>query len=222
MNKSCSQDGSALIYILIGIALIGTLTATMLNGSKQNAASQKSFQLAHKMEADIKFIEAAIQECIINYPAGDPTVNSSSTTDAGYITPYPVNTNSDHFVGSTLGKTTLSLVTNIRCPGDPGVDNNHAPIFDPAKGLFMPPSSSNITTWAYSNMAGTYLGESVDGVFITTIATKTDLYIQDAMKKVENKYPACKVDFIEGDGTNGCANNGFCLRYWIVRNSACQ
>jgi hypothetical protein len=221
MNNSSFQKGSALIYILIGIALIGTLTATMLNGSNQSAASQKSFQLAHKLEADIKFIEAAIQECIINYPDGDPTVNSGPITDAGYIAPYPLHTDSDHFIGSTLGKTTISLVSKIRCPGDPGLDNNHAPIFDPAKGMFFPKPASNMGDWGYFNMAGLVQGENVDGVYIQIPTAKSDMYIRDAMMKLENKYPDCKLDYIVGDGTNGCVNDRYCIRYWLVRNSPC-
>lgn len=216
-----NKKGSALVYILVAIALIGTLTVTMLNGASQSARSQKAFQLAAALEGQIKLYESTIQECIINYPSGDSSINGSGITDAGYIAPYPLAPNSTHFTGSTLGPAASNTASDVRCPGDPGIDNNHSPLFGPTIGHFAPPPPSKLSNWLYYNLAGTVTGDNVDGVYLQTSSTTSDAYIQDAMQKIASKYSNCKIDYIVGNGSNGCQNGGYCLRYWLVRNSAC-
>ncbi|HCK32154.1 MAG TPA: hypothetical protein DHW10_01290, partial [Rhodospirillaceae bacterium] len=119
-NKRIAETGSALVYILIAIALMAALTATFVNSDSQQSRSQNSFKLAQDVKSQIQTIKAAIEGCTLLYPGGDITVNDGSTTDAGFHNPFPVNPSSAHFTGSTLGAESDNAVSGLRCPGNPG------------------------------------------------------------------------------------------------------
>jgi len=213
------QRGGALIYILIAIAIIGTLTATLIEPVSQQAQAQKAFKLAQQIEGQITLIRSAIQECIINYPAGDPTINASTTTDSGYTPPFPIRPNSAHYTGSTLGAEVDNQANGIRCPGNPGVDQNHTPMFGPLAGRYFPVrADNNIGSWYYSNGSGVVHGAAFNGVFIQTGSTGNDQYIIDAFTKLAAKYNDCELDYLVGSGTNGCGS-GHCIRYWFSRTA---
>lgn len=220
ISRHHSQKGGALLYILIAIALLAALTASLTGGSSSLGTSQNAAKLKMELKGQIAYIRNAIQECVTNYPAGDPTVNVASTTDAGYIAPYPVTPNSTHFTGSTLGVAADKFVEYLRCPGNPGVDNNHTPLFGDVSGKTAPvhPLGSD---WNYVNKDFTFLGETTHGVYIRFDTAKTDGFIKKALQEIVSEYGECEGDYIEGNGTNGCGNNLLCLRIWLVRSDGC-
>lgn len=213
-NTNVAQAGGALVYILVAIAVIGALTATLIEPSGQQARSQKGFQLAQQIDAQIQFIKSAIQECVINYPAGDPTI-----TEPGYHAPYPLEPTSSHFTGSTLGPAPHFLVEYVRCPGNPGVDNNHTPIFGPTTGRNYPKPLIANHRWHWFNGTGTSNGRVYDGIFMNLSPFQTrDAYVTDAFERLDAKYSDCELEYIpNGDGTNGCLNGRNCLIYWFKR-----
>lgn len=216
------QRGAALLYIFIAIGLMAVLTASLINTSSSTSQAQQAQRLAATIESQITYIRSAILECVQTYPAGDPTVNSVSTTDLGYTHPYPLTPNSTHFTGSTLGPAASNAAGEIRCPGNPGTDNNHTPIFKGVNGRFAPNPPDVIETgWNYNNSTLTLDGRVYDGVSFYIKTSKTDAYVKDAFQIVDAKFNSCEVDYIVGDGTNGCTNNYVCLVYWLKRNTPC-
>lgn len=222
INFDGRESGAALLYIFMAIGLMAILTASMVNTSATSSRPQQAQRLAATLESQITYIRSAILECVQSYPAGDPTVNSSSTTDPGYNNPYPVRPESAHFTGSTLGRATNNSIDELRCPGNPGIDNNHTPLFKGVGGRFSPILPEVLSDmWRYTNVNATYLGKNLDGVSIGFITNKTDAYIKDAMQTLANKYDSCEAEYVVGDGTNGCATGDFCFVYWLKRNSGC-
>jgi type II secretory pathway pseudopilin PulG len=223
MMKELYQNiyGGALVYILIAVALLAALTASFIEPASQQSRAQNSFKLATEINSQAQFIRSAVQDCIILHPTGDSTVNGSSTTDPGYHSPYPVKPSSSHFTGSTLGAAANDNAEHLRCPGNPGGSNDHTPIFGGSSGRFLSPAPSLFNDWTYYNGSGTVLGESVDGVFIRISSDKSDPFITEALQKVESQFSNCEADYIDGDGSNGCANGEQCFRIWFKRDSAC-
>jgi type II secretory pathway pseudopilin PulG len=217
--NNASQHGGALVYILMAIAMIGVLTGTLLQSGGQGARAKKSIELAQQLDAQIQFIKAALQECAIMHPSGDPTINDGSVTDNGYIAPYPVEPASSHFSGSTDGAAADNRVFRLKCPGNPGIDNNHSPIFGPTTGRFFPPTVLLNHNWFYSNRDGTSNGRNVHGVNIRISPFSTlDPYVKDALERLDAKYNDCELEYIpNGDSTNGCTAGRDCLIYWIAR-----
>jgi type II secretory pathway pseudopilin PulG len=216
------QSGAALLYIFMAIALMAILTASLINTSSTSSRPQQAQRLAATLESQITYIRSAILECVQSYPAGDPTINSGSTTDTGYNNPYPVRPESNHFNGSTLGQASDNNVNELRCPGNPGIDNNHTPLFKGVGGRFAPVLPDTLgDKWGYSNITFTLNGKLLDGVFIGFSTDKTDAYIKDAMQIVASNYDSCQAEYIVGNGSNGCLSGRVCLYYWLKRNSGC-
>ncbi len=65
-----TQRGSALIYILIAIALLAALTMSFVEPSGQQSRSQNAYKLAQELRAQVETYRRAIQDCIITYPPG--------------------------------------------------------------------------------------------------------------------------------------------------------
>lgn len=205
-----TQRGSALIYILVAIALLGALTMSFVEPSGQQSRSQNSFKLATQLKSQADAYKAAIEDCVLTYPAGD---TSNATKYAGYNEPYPLTTNST-YLPSGLRDATYSA-KSIRCPGNPGNSNNHVSIFGGSSGLFAPPPPPLMQNWTYFNTA--------DGVFIVTGTNKTDQYLIDAMNKTAAMYNSCEAQSVAGPGgpSSLCLSGYSCLFVWVKRNTAC-
>lgn len=219
-KNDASNAGGALVYILIAIALLAALTVSFIEPSNQQSRSQNAFQIAATLKGQVNAIRAAIQDCILLYPSGDGTINSGSTTDTGYHAPFPVNPSSAHFDSSSLDGKTGDLVGDLSCPGNnggSGSENEHSVLFGGATGRFMPEKPSLFNDWTYFNGSGTKEGQSVDGVYFLIDSDKTDPYIGEALSKLDAGYNQCETDYIDGDGTNGCADGAKCLRVWVKR-----
>ncbi len=215
MNRKKNQKGSALVYILIAIALLAALTATFMDSSSQQTTSQNTFNTVTDLNSQINFIRSSIQECVLTYPSGSATLIGTSNI------PYPVNPNSTYFNLSTLGVAANSQAGNIRCPGNPGVDNNHAVIFGGSSGKFLPPAPKLFNPWTYYNGG--------DGVFFYTSTNKTDAFIATALAKLDEQYSECEADVINNSasgsalnittaGASGpnCPANSTCFRVWLI------
>lgn len=208
-----SSRGSALIYILIAIALIAALTAMFMQPSSQQTRSQNGFKLGAELNGQVQMIRAAIQDCILQYPEGD----SGTSAVTGYHGQYPVEPDNAYLASPAGDK----AVANIRCPGNNagGVNaNNHTAMFGGNSGRFMPATPAMFSPWIYRNGTNMSIdGVTTTGVFFQINSTATDAFIGEAMQKVDEQFTQCEADYIAGTGSNGCPNNTKCLRIWVKR-----
>lgn len=231
------EQGSALIYILIAIALLAALTVSFMQPSSTQSQNNSAFKTVSELQSQIDFIRSTVLECYLSYPTGDNTIDSAGTLgtmDLGADRRYPIRPDSDHFTGSTIaGPTATRLVRDLRCPGNPGDDPNagdsvatpgnainHAPIFGGSTGKFLQPPPALFGEWQWYN------GE--DGVFFWTTTDKSDAFIATAMSKVEEVYSDCEADQIDARsgakdldeaGTVSCPAGSRCLRAWLIRDT---
>ncbi len=235
LRRRASETGSALVYILIAIALLAALTVSFMEPSSQQTSSQNTFKTVSALQGQIDTVRAAIQECVLLYPNGDGCIEDDTpayctTTDTdtpGANKRYPLNPDSDHFANATPAAAGDRLVRNIRCPGNNGGQNanhdDHARIFTGASGKFLGPAPDLFEDWQIYNGA--------DGVFYWTRTTKSDAFIAAALEKLDEKFSECEADVI--DATGGavdmdsdataqatCPNTEICFRVWLLNNAS--
>jgi hypothetical protein len=218
-----TQRGSALVYILIAIALLAALTVTFMGSSSQQTSSQASFRIITDLRSRIDTIRSAVQECVLSYPKGDISIDiDASGTDPYARRNLPIKPNSTHFNGATIGPTINRYVNDIRCPGNPGGgDNNHARIFKGTSGKFLPPAPEMFEDWEYYNGA--------DGVYFWIGTNKTDSYIKSALDKLDEQFGECEADVVnassgavdlDSDGDTRCASGYRCFRMRMTVGSS--
>ena len=222
-----SEKGSALVYILIAIALLAVLTITFMEPSSQQTSSQNTFKTAAGVEGQIEQIRSAIQECVLAYPKGDSNIITSggAPTDPDARKNYPINPNSAYYASATPGQSGDRKVKSLRCPGNnPGGVNqaNHALIFAGADGKYLPPPPDLFDDWQYYN--------GTDGVFFWIQTSKTDPFLLAALKKLDTKYAKCEADVVDSNvspsgakdldsaGTVQCPAGDVCFRLRMVTN----
>lgn len=216
------QCGSALIYILIAVALLAALTVSLMEPSNQQTQSQSTTNLVTATKSQIDFINATIQECVLTHPDQD----SSLTTTEQKNPPYPIDPTDAYFATSTPAAAADEYVSNIRCPGNPGgsgpTRKNHALMFGGSSGKFLPPPPNLLDPWVYYN--------GVDGVYIIITSDKTDAFIASAFDRLQASFGECESDVTDNlsgaatnittDGTpKTCPAGKICFRYWIVRKA---
>lgn len=214
-----NQAGSAFVYILIAIALLAALTVSVTQPSSQQAQIQNASQLVSELNSQIGFIQSAVQECVITYPGGDSGVNTGddsqdTSSTWGANSPYPINPNAAYLTSDDDNR----KVKNLRCPGNPGDDPDHADIFGGSSGRFLPPPPDIFKDgWKWYN------GD--EGVFFWIGTTKTDPFIETAFKKLNNQFSDCQIDWgsgltMPGDDSASsppqCGGSEKCLRYWMI------
>lgn len=229
------ERGSALIYILIAIALLAALTITFMEPSSQQTQSQNTFKTISELQSQIDYISSNVQECVMKYSKGDATIdNSASGTDPGARRRYPINPNSDHLPAAS--RSGDDYAKNLRCPGvtsednwrdnngdqkNTANDNDHPKIFGGSSGKFLPPSPDLFGEWRWYN--------GNDGVFFWIETDKTDAYLQTALTKLDDVYGECEADVVDASGgavdldsdlTLTCPNGSTCFRVWIIADSA--
>lgn len=191
LNKG--EHGSALVYILIAIALLAALTVTFMAPSSQQTSSQNTFRSVNQIRSHVDLIRSAIQECVLSYPNGDNTIDlSASGTDPSARKNYPIKPNSTHFNAATIGPTAGRLVRDIRCPGDPGNDDDHVKIFSGLSGKYLPPAPDLFSDWEYYN--------GVDGIFFWVKTDKSDAFLSTALAKLDDQYAECEADVVDATG----------------------
>ena len=212
-NKRAFQLGSALVYILIAIALLAALTASFMRPSSQQTTAQGAFNAVTELKSQLEFIRSSIQECVLTYPEGDSGLIGTTNT------PFPINP-SDTYLASTAPTGEEEDVQHLGCPGNPGDSNDHAKIFGGSSGKFLPPPPNLFESWKYYN--------GVDGVFYYTSTDKTDAFLQTAMLKLDEDYSECQADVINTSGgaeeltstatadDPKCLANHTCFRLWVI------
>ena len=185
-----SETGSALVYILIAIALLGALTATFMQPSSQQTSSQSSFRAISSINTQVDTIRSAIQECALAYRQGDRSIDiAGAGSDPGARRNFPIKPNSTHYSTATIGPTAGRLVRDIRCPGNPGnSDENHVLIFGGTSERFLPPIPDLFEDWQYYN--------GTDGIFFWTETDKTDPFIETALERLDELYGECEADIV--------------------------
>lgn len=219
-SASKGQRGSALIYILIAVALLAALTVSLMEPSNQQSQSQGTTNLVTATKAQIDFIGATIQECVLTHPDQDAKLTFTEQKNP----PYPIDPTLSYFAGLDPDEADDTSVKWIRCPGNPGGDGpnskDHAPMFGSRSGKFLPPPPNLLKPWIYYN--------GTDGVFIMISSDNTDTFIPAAFKRLQGMYGECEADItdrlsggataITSDTTPvSCDGGHICFRYWIIR-----
>lgn len=219
-SKRQREAGSALVYILIAIALLAALTVTFMEPSSQQTTSQSAFRSTAALQGQIDTIRSAVQECVLRYSNGDGTVTSA--TDPGARQEYPLRPSSAHLTNPA--GTAGSLVRDIRCPGNPegGVVTDHAAIFGGSTGKFMPAAPDLFNDWQWYN--------GTDGVFFWISTSNSDAFLRTSLEKLDDRFSECEADII--DATGGlvdmdsdtpneaeCTAGQTCFRVWMIQNA---
>jgi type II secretory pathway pseudopilin PulG len=214
-DNSDRQKGSALVYILIAIALLAALTATFMDSSSQQTTSQNSYNAVTELKSQINLIRSAIDECVLRYPAGDSGMPAANPVGAqNPVRPYPLMPNNSYMASPTSGPI---LVNDIRCPGNPGNSNNHGKIFGGTSGRYLPPAPKLYDAWNYYN--------HTDGVFFYIKTNKSDAFLASALEKVDSEYSKCETQYVNATSTvyldsanteaYACGAGYKCLRVWV-------
>lgn len=221
-NNRKSERGSALVYILIAIALLAALTVTFMEPSSQQTSSQSGFRTATEVKSQVDVIRSSVQECILRYSRGDTSIpNGSSEAEEGANISYPIDPNSSYLPAASQSGD--QLVRNIRCPGNQGSGgaNDHQLIFGGNTGKYLPAAPSLFNDWQWYN--------GNDGVFFWMSTDKSDAYLKSSLEKLDENYSECEVDVIDtqggsavnldSDSTITCPADSLCFRVWMITNS---
>lgn len=218
-----NERGSALVYILIAIALLALLTVTFMQPSSQQTQSQNTFKLNSELKSQIDFIRSSVQECVMLYYQGDRNIpNAFGESEQGADIKYPIDPSSAYLAGSTLGSAANRNVEHLRCPGNPGDDVNHTPLFGGATGKFMPPAPDLFGAWQWYNGS--------DGAFYWIETDKSDAFIQTALTKLDEEFADCEADVIDTRGGSAenltshdtsirCSADRLCFRVWMIQQA---
>lgn len=225
-----SEQGSALVYILLAVGLAAAVTVTMMRGNSTQSSSMQGGNTERNLSTQIELISSAIQECILTHPDQD----SELTTTEQKNGPYPINPKDPYYTAQSAvpAVATSDLVENIRCPGDPGGaganNQNHKKIFTGSAGRSLPPPPAGFSKWSYYNGA--------DGVYIMTYAVDPSADTMKAIGSFDKKYNSCQTDvtdlqdqaaarmssdIVPGDTTQKiCPTNAVCVRYWFIQKTS--
>lgn len=194
-NKRANQTGSALVYILIAIALLAALTASFMRPASQQTTAQGAFNANQELKSQIEFIRSSIQECVLIYDGGDR--GDGTASHPGLVgspnMSWPINPSSTYY-NQTVAPAADDSIEFIRCPGNPGNKRDHASIFGGLSNKFLPPPPKLFEAWEY------YSG--VDGVFFFTRTDKTDAFLQSALLKLDEDFSECESDVIYDSGSD--------------------
>lgn len=210
------QAGSALIYILIAIALLAALTVSFMRPSSQQSSSQNVVTTLSDLKAQADFIRTAIQECILIYPGGDQSTPGKVLGNH----PYPVNPSSTYLTDQASS----DAVRHVRCPGNPGTSTDHSAIFGVKTGKALPPPPNLFEDWHYYN--------GKDGVFYYTRTAKSDAFLKTALERLDEEFSECEADIIDASaaavamtsvsGGITCPNKNLCFRVWMIARSSAE
>jgi len=215
-----SERGSALVYILIAIALLAALTVTFMEPSSQQTSSQSGFRTSAEVKGQIDVIRSSVQECILRYSQGDNSIpNGGGEAEEGARIEYPIDPNSSYLPAAS--QSGGQLVRDIRCPGNQGGGgaNDHQPIFGGNTGKYLQAAPALFGEWQWYN--------GNDGVFFWIATDNSDAYLRSSLEKLDENYSECEVDIIDNqssatplnidsDGDVSCPANSLCFRVWMI------
>ncbi len=214
------ERGSALVYILIAIALLAALTVSFMNPSSNQTSSQNTFRTVSEVKTQIDFIRSAIQECVLLHPGGD--INVISFTSSQNYPILPDETYLNTCVPNPAEADGTHDVRLIRCPGNPGDDECHADMFGGASGKFLPPPPALFGEWQYYNRA--------DGVFFWIESEASDAFIDTVLDRLEEDFSECEADVMRPTGSDFqmtsdmgneivCPEDSRCFRIWMKQQT---
>jgi hypothetical protein len=219
-----NERGSALVYILIAIALLAALTISFMQPSSQQVSNNSVFKAVSEVGSQVDFIRSAVQECVLAYPEGDANMIAPiASPEINLNHPYPVMPDNAYYTANCSANPSAAdhQVNHLRCPGKPGSDNPcHDPLFGGNTGKFMPPPPALFGPWQY------YSGE--DGVFLWIETSKTDPFIDSVLQKLDDSYAQCEADVVDArssavklDDANTiqCPLHSRCFRMWMIRGA---
>lgn len=222
-----SERGSALVYILIAIALLAALTVTFMQPSSQQTSSQNTFKTVSTLKRQADFIQSTLQECVLSHSTGDSNIDTTDYgSDPGARSNYPISPTSEYYQGSEDGRYDEPLVRYLRCPGDQlgtPPTNEHQKIFGGGTGKFLAPSPDLFGEWKYYN--------GTDGIFYWIETSKSDAFLTSALKRVDDNFSECEADVIDATGgsinmnsalpsTSTCPTGSTCMRVWLISNNS--
>ena len=76
-SSHAAETGSALIYILVAVALIAALTVSMMEPSNQQAQSQNTTNLVTAIDGQVTSISSTLQDCVLTYPDQDSELTAT-------------------------------------------------------------------------------------------------------------------------------------------------
>lgn len=218
LYRRTNERGSALVYILIAIALLAALTVSFMEPASQQTQSQNSFKMVSEFEAQIDFIRTAVQECVILYQMGDNGIDSTAggavTLTEGANKKFPIDPRSSYLTNPSASAD--PLVRELRCPGNPGDNADHQPVFSGSSGKFLGPPPAMFEEWRWYN--------GLDGIFFWTYTLNTDAFIQTSMDKLNESFGLCEADVVrtgaismdmDNAGDVVCPANATCFRLWM-------
>ena len=216
------ERGSALIYILIAIALLALLTVSFMEPSSNQTSSQNTFKAVSELQSQVEFMRSAVQECVLLHPGGDiGAIPPASSPAVNKNHPYPLMPDDTYLAGCVANPAEDpgdDFVSMLRCPGNPGDDVCHADMFGGTTGKFLPPPPDLFGPWHY------YSGD--DGIFVWTATNKTDSFIQTALSKLDEDFAECEADVIDASAANRilasdmatlvCPSGSTCFRVRLI------
>lgn len=201
------ERGSILFYILAAIFMAGLLTVSLTSGPKKSVVTGQLDELANLIYADLVAAEAAINDCVLVYPAAVDFDASGTADTADNPNPgFPLYHGLPWNAGTSYGAAGADLA-DITCAGAPGLPK----IFDGSRGRGLR-ILGDTALWQAQ-----YRNEATEGVMLRVTRTSPDPLWDEAAERINARYSACKA-FAVKDGTvdGGACENG-CLFLWLVR-----
>lgn len=184
------------MYALIALVLTGLLIAAMTEGAKKNASSIQLDEMMLFLQADLKTIHMAINECVQLYPKAVDGITNPNV-------PFPLYSN---MAGGAFVNNTVNGIDNIQCPGAPAGQQT---IFDRNAG-------NNFKLLGDTNMYTTiYMSDATEGVYVRVTRAKTDAVWTEALSRLNTKYSPCSAAAVPPGSGAPCENG--CFYYWIMR-----
>lgn len=191
-----AEAGSVLFYIFIAIGLLGALTLSFIDSSREGATAQSAEQMAITLYSQANAIRSDIVACMNKYPNSvdldsDGDIDSNDNPNP----PYPLAPSN---VNNPNGAAADDYVSDLQCPGAP---SGQAGIYASGgtSGQTAPSDISGFTKWRYKN-----LGTGQIFLKISSINNNTNEVI--AMQKAYDRFSNCEADLDDAAkcGTDSC------------------